>query len=139
MVVCTRKTLEWIMSGKTILVVEDNPINLRLVEVLLKAEGYQVLIAKDGEEALNSVQNTRPDLILTDLQLPGMDGLELTRRLKADAATGDIYVIALTAYSMLEDEQHARQAGCDDYITKPISPRILLAKISEYLAGTRNS
>jgi CheY-like chemotaxis protein len=127
------------MPGRTVLIVEDNPINLKMVQVSLKAAGYRVLAANSGEDALNSLRTTHPDIIVTDLQLPGIGGLELTRRIKANIATRHIYVIALTAYSMVENEEQARQAGCDDYITKPVSPRLLTAKISEYLASTQGS
>lgn len=138
MAVCARKTA-WTMHDKTILIVEDNPINLKMVQVSLQAAGYRVLVAHSGEEALKSLYTAQPDVILTDLQLPGIGGLALTRQIKSNTSTRDIYIIALTAYSMLEDEQQARQAGCDDYITKPVSPRLLTAKISEYLASTQGN
>lgn len=121
------------MAGKTILIVDDNPINLKFIQVMLAAEGYQVQQAKDAETALQLIQTSPPDLILTDVQLPGMDGLEFTRRLKAGSATSHIKIIALTAYSMIEDEAQARLAGCDDYIIKPFSANLLSARIAHHL------
>ena len=91
--------------------------------MLLLGEGYDVRTAGDAEEALAVLATFRPRLILMDLQLPGMDGLELTRRLKADPATRDIVIVALTAYAMKGDEERARAAGCDGYVTKPIDTR----------------
>jgi CheY-like chemotaxis protein len=121
--------------GERILIVDDNPTNLKLVAVLLSAEGYEVRTAADAEEALAELARERPRLILMDLQLPGMDGLTLTRRLKADPATQDIPILALTAYAMKGDEQKARDAGCDAYITKPIDTRALPGQIARFLVG----
>jgi CheY-like chemotaxis protein len=121
--------------GQPILVVDDNPANLKLVRVLLTCEGYEVRVAADAEEALVVLRQFRPRLILMDLQLPGMDGLALTRRLKGDAATRSITVVALTAYAMKGDTQKALEAGCDGYITKPIDTRMLPRLIASYLAG----
>lgn len=101
---------------------------------MLKAEGYLVHLASDAEQALQLVQTHPPDLILTDLQLPGMDGLEFTRRIKSDPVTRDIWVIALTAYSLLEDEKQAQAAGCDDYLTKPVSIHHLSERLTHYLS-----
>src|SRR5580658_2141874 len=108
------------VSGETILIVDDNAANLKLARVLLHGEGYEVRTAADAEEALRLLPTFRPRLILMDIQLPGMDGLELTRRLKGDAATNDIVILALTAYAMKGDEEKARAAGCDGYVVKPI-------------------
>ena len=113
------------MANEPILVVDDNPANLKLVRILLSGEGYDVRVAADAEEALSVLRGFRPRLILMDLQLPGMDGLALTARLKAEPATRDIEIIALTAYAMKGDEERARAAGCDGYITKPIDTRVL--------------
>jgi len=126
------------MPGEAILVIDDNATNLKLARVLLASEGYLVRTAGDAEEALSVLETFTPELILMDIQLPGMDGLELTRRLKADAARRDILIIALTAYAMKGDEQKARMAGCDGYITKPIDPDILPRAIVEYLAAKRS-
>jgi CheY-like chemotaxis protein len=123
------------VAGEPILIVDDNPTNLKLARVVLAAEGYEVRVAVDAEEALMVLDGFHPRLILMDLQLPGMDGLTLTRRLKEDPATSDVVILALTAYAMKGDEEKARQAGCDGYITKPIDTRTLPAVIAGVLAG----
>lgn len=125
------------MPGEPILIVDDNPTNLKLVAYLVRANGYQVTTAMDAEQAIASVSAAPPKLILMDLQLPGIDGLELTRRLKSDPATCDIVIIALTAYAMKGDQEKALAAGCDDYVTKPIDTRKLPELIAKHLgAGT---
>lgn len=108
------------MPGKSILVVEDNPANLRLVRVVLLREGYEVLEASNATIALHVLSTFKPQLILMDMQLPGISGFELTTRLKSDPKYKDIYIVALTAYGMKEDEQKTIAAGCDCYLTKPI-------------------
>ncbi len=122
------------MAGEPILIVDDNAANLKLARVLLSGEGYEVRTAGDAEQALELLESFRPRVILMDLQLPGMDGLELTRRLKADPTRRDIAVIALTAYAMKGDEEKARAAGCDGYVTKPIDteelPRLVAGHLS---------
>ena len=125
------------MPAEPILVVDDNPQNLKLARVLLAGEGYEVRTAADAEQALMLLDSFTPRLILTDLQLPGMDGLELARRLKADRLRRDILVIALTAYAMKGDEEKARAAGCDGYVTKPIDTDALLEVVAGFLAGRR--
>jgi CheY-like chemotaxis protein len=117
-----------------ILIVDDNPQNLKLARVLLSSEGYEIRTAADAEEALEILETFTPRLILMDLQLPGMDGLELTRRLKADPARRGILVFALTAYAMKGDEEKAIAAGCDAYVTKPIDTDGLPRLIAEHLA-----
>lgn len=117
----------------TILVVDDNPINLKLVADLLAFEGYRVLKAVDGEEAAHSVQEDPPELILLDVDLPGIDGLTLTKRLKGDPRTADIIIVALTAFAMKGDRQRAIAAGCDAYVTKPIDTRELPVQVAELL------
>ncbi len=124
------------MARETILIVDDNPLNMKLVNVLLSGEGYQVRTAKDAAEALAVLRECRPQLILMDIQLPGIDGLELTRRLKADPATRGIAIVGLTAYAMKGDEERIRAAGCDGYIPKPIDTRTLPGLIRGYL-GTQ--
>ena len=118
-----------ILPGESILVVDDEPANLRLLTVLLSRNGYQVHEARTAEEALEIVAKIRPRLVLADIQLPGMDGLEMTRQLKSNPETKDIVVVAVTAFAMKGDEQKALDAGCDGYITKPIDvtslPRVL--------------
>ena len=123
------------MSGETILIVDDNAANLKLARVLLQGEGYDVWTAADAEEAMRVLQTYTPRLILMDIQLPGMDGLELTRRLKADVATKDIVILALTAYAMKGDEDKARAAGCDGYIAKPIDVGSLPGVIAHHLVA----
>ena len=122
------------MGAPSILIVDDNPMNLKLIEALLKMEGYEVRSAPNAETALLQLARWRPELILMDLQLPGMDGLELTRRLKADPVTRDIVIVAITAYAMKGDEQRAREAGCDGYIPKPIDTRALPQAVAAFLA-----
>ncbi len=122
--------------GAPILVVDDNATNLKLIAYLVRAHGYDVHTAADAEAALAEVATFKPRLVLMDLQLPGIDGLELTRRLKADPATRSIVIIAVTAYAMKGDQDRAREAGCDDYVTKPIDTRALPALIAQHLART---
>jgi CheY-like chemotaxis protein len=117
----------------SILVVDDHPLNLKLTELLLAAEGYTVHTACSAEEALVLLQHGLPHLILMDLQLPGMDGFALTRQLKAAPETAAIPIVALTAYAMKGDEARARAAGCDGYIAKPIDTRRLATQIAEFL------
>jgi CheY-like chemotaxis protein len=121
------------MSGEPILIVDDNPANLKLGRVLLAGAGFQVQTAGDATEALAALETFRPRLILMDIQLPGMDGLELTRRIKADARLVGVIVLALTAYAMKGDEEKALAAGCDGYVTKPIDTRTLPNVIQGYL------
>jgi two-component system cell cycle response regulator DivK len=119
---------------KCILVVEDQEDNRQILRDLLRSADYEMIEAENGEEALTSVAKRRPDLILMDIQLPILDGYEATRRIKADPALRSIPIIAVTSYALSGDEAKARAAGCDDYVTKPYSPRQLLAKLREYLA-----
>ena len=123
------------MAGERLLVVDDNPANLRLLRLLLAGEAYEVRTANGAEEALEVLKEFRPRLILMDLQMPGMNGFDLTRRLKADEATRDILIVALTAYAMKGDEEKAREAGCDGYVSKPIDTRTLPALIAAHLAS----
>jgi two-component system cell cycle response regulator DivK len=118
---------------RRILVIEDQEDNRRILRDLLTSAGYESIEAAAGEEAPALAQTQHPDLILMDIQLPGIDGYEATRRIKADPALRKIPVIAVTSYALSGDEVRAREAGCDGYVTKPFSPRVLLAKIHEYL------
>lgn len=122
--------------GERVLIVDDNPTNLKLVAYLVKANGYEVDTAGDADAALASIAAHRPRVILMDLQLPGVDGLELTRRLKSDPATRDIAIIAVTAYAMKGDQEKAFAAGCDDYVTKPIDTRALPQLIARHVRGS---
>ena len=124
------------MAGEPILIVDDNPVNLKLARILLTSEGYQVRTAGSADEAFAAGREAPPRLILMDIQLPDIDGLEATRRLKADPATRDIIVIALTAYAMKGDRDKALDAGCDGYVSKPIDTRTLPGLIASHLAGT---
>ena len=117
---------------KRILVVEDQEDNRQILRDLLGSVGYDIIEAGDGEEAIRLAE-LRPDLILMDIQLPELDGYEATRRIKADARLRDIPIIVVTSYALSGDEDKARAAGCDAYVTKPYSPRHLLAKIREFL------
>jgi two-component system, cell cycle response regulator DivK len=120
------------MSRK-ILVVEDQEDNRQILRDLLASAGYEMSEAENGEDALTEVAKQRPDLILMDIQLPIMDGYEATRRIKSDPKTRAIPIIVVTSYALSGDETKAREAGCDAYVTKPYSPRALLAKIKEFL------
>lgn len=117
-----------------ILVVEDNPTNMKLAVFLLETAGHSVISATDAEAGLTLARDQLPDLILMDIQLPGMDGLEATIHLKRDDATRAIPVIALTALAMKGDEERLRAAGCDGYIAKPLSHREFIATIAAQLA-----
>ena len=119
--------------SKRILVVEDQPDNRQIIRDMLSASDYELTEAENGVEALAAVAKQRPDLILMDIQMPIMDGYEASRRIKADPATNGIPIIAVTSYALSGDEQKARDAGCDDYVPKPYSPRQLMAKIRQYL------
>jgi CheY-like chemotaxis protein len=118
-----------------ILIVDDNALNAKLTKLLLRQHGYEVQTAADAEQALELLKTFVPRLILMDLQLPGMDGFELTRRLKNDPGTCDIVVVALTAYAMKGDERRALESGCDGYIAKPIDTRTLPQRVSHYLGA----
>jgi CheY-like chemotaxis protein len=121
------------MTAKTILIVEDNPMNMELATDLLEVAGYNILQANHAENGIELAMQARPDLILMDISLPGMDGLAATLILKADPTTKDIPVIALTAHAMSGDEEKARSAGCVAYITKPINTRLFSEQVAEYL------
>ena len=120
-----------------ILIVDDNPTNLKLACDVLECEGYAVVKAGDAERALEILRDTIPDLILMDIALPGMDGLTLTRQLKTDERTKHICIIALTAFAMKGDDQKARAAGCDGYITKPIDTRRMAGQVAEFLERSK--
>jgi len=118
-----------------ILLVEDNEMNRDMLSRRLERKGYEVVIAVDGQKAIDLAAIVKPDLILMDMSLPIIDGWEATRRLKADALTKPIPIIALTAHAMPEDERRAREAGCNDYDTKPIELPRLLEKIAALLGS----
>jgi two-component system cell cycle response regulator DivK len=116
-----------------VLIVEDNAANMTLATFLLQSAGHSVLSARDAETGLTLARSEQPDLVLMDIQLPGMDGLEATAMLKKDGATRDIPVVALTALAMKGDEERIRAAGCDGYIAKPLAYRDFLATIATHL------
>ena len=119
-----------------VLIVEDNPANMTLATFLLQSAGYEVLSATDAESGVAMARDRQPSLILMDIQLPGMDGLQATALLKADEATRAIPVIALTALAMKGDEERIRAAGCDGYIAKPLAYKAFLATVSAQLGKT---
>lgn len=120
-----------------ILIVDDNPVNLKLATDILEMEGYAVVPAADAEQAQEMLKNTTPDLILMDIALPGMDGLTLTRKLKADERLKHIPVVAMTAFAMKGDEQKALDAGCSGYLTKPIDTRKLPEQVTGFLSADK--
>jgi CheY-like chemotaxis protein len=121
------------MTGQTILVIEDNQLNLELATDLLEARGFVVLQARTAEAGLHLARTAAPALVLMDISLPGMDGLSATRTLKADPATCHLTIVALTAHAMKGDEELARNAGCDGYLTKPIDTRTFVATVTDFL------
>jgi|SRR6185295_19991196 len=121
------------MVEKRILLVEDNPVNRRLAIFLLRSQGYQVREATSAIEAFEILKTEPFDLIVMDIQLPGMDGLEATTKLRAEPATAEIPVIAVTSYAMAGDRDKALAAGCSGYVTKPIDKTIFLAEIGRHL------
>lgn len=121
------------MAEELILIIEDNELNLKLAQEVLETYGYRTTGARDGLEGVELARQLRPRLILMDLHLPGIDGLEATRRLKADPRTREIPVYALTALDREENEKKAREAGCDGYITKPMQIAELIQRVKEAL------
>ena len=125
--------LDYSALPKTVLIVEDNELNMKLFHDLLEAHGYGVVEARTGPEALEQAAKHHPDLILMDIQLPEVSGLEVTQKIKNDSELADIPVIAVTAFAMKGDEERIRQGGCEDYIAKPISVVSFLEKVKRYL------
>ena len=120
------------MAGR-ILAVDDQEDNRRILRDLLTSVGYEIIEAVTGEEGVTLAETQRPDLILMDVQLPGVDGYEATRRIKGNVALRQIPIIAVTSYALSGEDVKAREAGCDGYVAKPFSPRALLAKVREFL------
>ena len=118
---------------KTVLIVEDNELNMKLFHDLLEANGYRILQTKDGMEALKIARNNKPDLILMDIQLPEVSGLEVTKWIKEDDDLRSIPVIAVTAFAMKGDEEKIREGGCEDYIAKPITVSKFLETVRKYI------
>lgn len=127
--------------AECILIVEDNPLNLELARDILEAQGFEVLSAGDADECFAVLAQRRPDLVLMDIQLPGKDGLQITRDLRADPKTRDLLIVAMTAHAMVEDARRVLEAGCDGYLTKPIQTRTLAAQVEAFLdrRGTGSS
>src|SRR5712672_79472 len=125
------------MANESILIVDDNEMNVKLLRWLLEKNGYDVHTAGDAKTARVSVRAVRPDLVLMDIQLPDVDGLQLTREFKADPDLRDIPVVAVTSYAMKGDRERSLEAGCDGYITKPIDTRQFPIDIEKYIPGTR--
>ncbi len=119
-------------TKKTVLLVEDNEDNLVVYRTILDHVGYNVLEARDGEEGVTRAREEHPDLILMDISIPKIDGWEATRRLKADQATRDIPIIALTAHALEEDRERAIAAGCDGYLAKPVEPRRVVEEVPRF-------
>jgi len=121
-------------AGKRVLIVEDNDLNMKLFNDLLEAHGYQTLQTRDGVEALQMAREHRPDLILMDIQLPEVSGLEVTKWIKEDEELRSIPVIAVTAFAMKGDEEKIREGGCEAYIAKPISVMSFLSTVDQFLS-----
>jgi two-component system, cell cycle response regulator DivK len=123
------------VAGKNILLVEDNEVNRRLAGFLLRSHGYEVREATTAAAAFEMVEKERPDLIVMDIQLPGMDGLEVTKKLKDQPATADIPVIAVTSYAMKGDREKALAAGCAGYVTKPIDKNTFIQEVAAHVGN----
>ena len=121
------------MKTKTILVIEDNKLNMKLVKELINIGKYSMLEANDAESGIEQIREKQPDLVLMDIQLPGMDGLSATKVIKEDPDLKDIPIVALTSYAMQGDKEKALAAGCTGYIAKPIDTRKFLETVSQYL------
>ncbi len=125
------------MAHEPILIVDDSPLSLKLLRLLLQSEGYDIQTAREGSEAISMLTTFKPKLILMDKQMRGIDGLEATRRIKANPDTQGIIVVILTASAMKGDKEKAISAGCDGYVTKPFDSEKLLSRIREYLDAPR--
>jgi len=121
------------MDTKSILVIEDNFLNMKLVRFILTSSGYSVFEATNAEDGIKIAKESHPDLILMDIQLPGMNGLDATRSIRNDESLKGIFIVALTSYAMDSDEKNALANGCDGFITKPIDKRSFLEKLSQLL------
>ncbi len=119
--------------AKTVMIVEDNDLNMKLFNDLLQANGYDTVQAKDGRDVLSLARDHRPDLIVMDIQLPGISGLDITKTIRSDDQLKATPVIAVTAFAMKGDEEKIREAGCDAYISKPISVPIFVETVSKFL------
>jgi|SRR5579871_1760769 len=127
------------MANETILIIDDVPVNLKIASVLLERAGYKTVTATNGEEALQIIQTRRPDLVISDLQMPGLDGLEMARRVRQDHRLRNITLIALTGYSAKFDMQKALEAGFDGYLMKPLDGNTIQARLRNYLDRRRSA
>ena len=118
---------------KKILVVEDNETNMYLIRFILRKSGYEVIEARSGEEGVELAIEEKPDLVIMDIQLPGIDGLEATKRIRNSEADEELPIVALTSYAMVGDKEKALKAGCTGYIEKPINPETFITEIEKYL------
>jgi CheY-like chemotaxis protein len=125
------------MAAEIVLVVDDNAMNLKLVRFLLERRGYEVLEARCGADALSLLESVVPAIILMDIQMPGIDGLELTRRIKANPRLARVPIVAVTAFAMAGDDKKATDAGCDGYVTKPIDTQALPQIVERFIAAGR--
>ena len=121
------------MQNNVVLVIEDNPLNMKLMKSLLKLGDFEILEAADAESGIELAKKIKPDLILMDIQLPGMDGLSATRIIRDDPSLKEVPIVAVTSYAMHGDEQKAKSAGCSGYIAKPINTRSFLDTINDYM------
>lgn len=119
--------------AECILIVEDNPLNLELARDILEAQGFEVVSAGNADECYELLARRLPDLVLMDIQLPGKDGLQITRELRANPRTRDLLIVAMTAHAMVEDARRVAEAGCDGYLTKPIQTRTLAMQVEAFL------
>jgi CheY-like chemotaxis protein len=125
------------MAVPRVLLVDDNPINLELMTILLESEGFEVEPVEDAEISLQRIRQNPPDLLVVDVQLPGMSGLDLLREVRSDPRTQDLCAVVVTSYAMSSDEEMAYEAGCDGYIRKPIDTRTFGQQVSQFLAARR--
>jgi len=123
------------MANESILVVDDQPLTIKLIQSILAGEGYQVRVAANATEALQAIQSSEPNLILMDIHLPGLDGLALTKLLRSNPELRHVKIIAISAYSLTENDERIAAAGCDGFIPKPIDTRALASSIRKYLDG----
>jgi two-component system, cell cycle response regulator DivK len=123
------------MANESILVVDDQPMTIKLIQSILAGEGYQVRVAANATEALQAIQTSEPNLILMDIHLPGLDGLALTKLLRSNPELRHVKIIAISAYSLTENDERITAAGCDGFIPKPIDTRALAFSIRKYLDG----
>lgn len=124
------------MGAPLILVIDDHAMNIDLVEFVLTQAGYEVESANSAQQGFERIARRRPDLVLMDIQMPDVDGLEMTRQLKADEATRGIVIVAFTAYAMRGDEQRMKEAGCDGYLAKPVNVKTLAAQVAQWLGAS---